>query len=317
VRYVTKREKRVCIAGFCTLMILAVSLAACTTPDPGINNTVTAPSQPVQTDKVTATLNQQSPEPVLITINSANKMQQLNNSGWLPGNILLVLNITIKNTGIQEGFVFTNTSITLLDLESNDHAGRSLGPDMYRGEGFENPLISPTRIEKNDTVTGQIIFGITDSKSYRLILMDNDQKVLLSRPINFDNLITTRNPVTLTINSMKKVSKLNTTTAVQGQIFLILNISVKNNDIDEGFPFTDRSITVRDQKSGYYVAVSLNLLPGVQNGLENPIIPPITIKQNDTITGQVLFGITDSDKYKFSLLGKNKTVIWSKITYIE
>ncbi|MCX6255150.1 MAG: hypothetical protein NTV31_11825 [Bacteroidia bacterium] len=46
----TERENIAFIAGFCFLMVILVSVAACTTSNSGTNNSVTIPDNPTTAD---------------------------------------------------------------------------------------------------------------------------------------------------------------------------------------------------------------------------------------------------------------------------
>lgn len=252
----TERENSAVIAGFCILIVLTVCIAACITPDSGTNNPLIAPGNP------TPTGNPQSAGPVSITINSADKLPKLNNLSPRAGYIFLVLNITVKNTDIQKGFVFTNKSVTLLDLESGEFVPTSLNANPRIRRNLSNPIVPPTRIGQHETVTGQVVFAITDSTGYRLNLSDSDNEVLSSQPINFKNPTPTRMPVSITINSARKMARVNENGlhTRDGTIFVVLDITVKNNDAREGFDFASTSTTLLDLESSKFVNRSSNFL---------------------------------------------------------
>jgi hypothetical protein len=297
-----KKDNSAIFSGFCLLVILSVSIAACTAPD----NPVTLQDQ-------------QPAGPVSVTIHSADKVLKLNNNNRpLAGDIFLILNITVKNNDIQEGFDLADRSITLFDLDDSEYIVRPINslPKVY--EGLEHPIDLPVRIEQNEVLTGQLIFGIHDSTKYRLNLTDSQNHVFSSQIINFDNLIISPSPVKITIHSADKVPILkNNVTPVPGYIFLILNITVKNTDVQGGFDFTNRSITLFDRESEEFVSSSLNSLVQVQQGLENPIIPPIIIEQNEALTGQVIFGISDSESYRLNLIDRQKNVSIYRQIYFD
>jgi len=99
-----------------------------------------------------------------------------------PGNIFLVLDITVKNNAVEKGFYLTESSISL----SYAKGGTSPVPSItskVRG-GLDNPLIMPTKIEQHDQRTGQIVFGVADSSgSYTINLIGADGAVVSSVPI--------------------------------------------------------------------------------------------------------------------------------------
>ncbi len=342
VDIVTKRENSVVFAGFCILIVLSVSIAACTTLNSGTNNPVTAPVvQPVQTSIVPASgiaepattqvsvvqpvntgdqigiRNQQPEEPVSITINSARKVLLLGTRddiylGPKEGYVFLILDVTVKNNDVREGFVFTNSSIIVRNPERNTGANRFLTSHRAIRKYLENRIIPPVTIQQNDSVTGQVPFEIYDSAEYRLNLIDTDKTVLASRPVSFNSLLTTQNPVSLTIIDVNKVQNFPATSPMPGHIFLVLNVTVKNNDVQDGFDFGWESTDLQDMMGSDYTLHSLNNGPNLMTNFKNPIPPETTIEQNDSITGQIVFGIADSTEYRLNLIDTNKTIIASR-----
>jgi hypothetical protein len=308
---VTNRENSAVFTGFCTLMLLAVSLAACTTPDPGINNSPNQNSSPA--GKL------QSSDPVTITIDSADKLPKLNNISLPAGKIFLVLNITIKNNDIQQGFVFLNKSVTVLDLENDDVIPTSLNANPRIRSNLTAPIVPPARIGQHEAITGQVVFAVTDSAGYQLNLVDREKNVSIYKQIIFENPVIERSPFNITINSVEKRSVISPTKGglpMPGHIFVILNVTLKNNDLPEGFYFTGESIILNDFNSNYSVQ-TFNDKPGVQEKLENPIILPKKIAQNSSVTGNLLFATTNTDAYGLSLFYSNNTEMWSKIIYVR
>lgn len=117
--------------------------------------------------------------------------------------------------------------------------------------------------------------------------------------------------VSLTINSAKKMTKLFTFTPKSGNIFLVLDITVKNNGVPKGFDFTDTSITMPKLQGGAITSQ-------VRGGLENPIITPTRIEQNDKRTGQIVFGVSvESNTYKLNLVDSKGEVLSSQTITVE
>jgi hypothetical protein len=98
-----------------------------------------------------------------------------------------------------------------------------------------------------------------------------------------------------------------------GRFFLILNVTIKNNGIKEGFVFDFTSTTIEDPTSGYYLSHSFNNVENMTKNLEKPILLPITIGQNKSVTGQILFSMPVSEEYRLNLIDTNKTIIASRI----
>ena len=201
-----KRADISIIAGFCTLLILAVSIAGCTSPDAGTTIPVTTPDQPVpasiattsalpsQTSSQTQTAAPattetqitiqatQSQDPLSLTINSATKQTKVYTMTPKPGRMFLVLNITVKNNAIVKGFDFTESSISLSYARAGTSPEQSI-TSLVRG-GLDNPIIMPTKIEQNDKRTGQVVFGVADSSGkYTINLINNDGTVISSATI--------------------------------------------------------------------------------------------------------------------------------------
>jgi hypothetical protein len=340
---VKTRENIAVFIGFCILIVLTASIAGCTNSNSGINNPSNASIQPVQTSIVPVSeiagqipnqvqveqlgnpgnenriRNPQPEAPVSVTINSASKMARVNQGGMhvRDGTIFVVLDITVKNNDVREGFDFTNTSIILFDRERGKGANRSSNFLEKMDTPLENPIIVPTKIVQNDAITGQIIFEIYDSNAYRLNLVDSDKKLVTSVPVNFASLTTASNPVSLTINSVEKRWSLNTTRPGTGEVFVILNITVKNNDLPNGFYFSEGSTTLRDLEGGRNIGISFNEKNNVQEGLENAIILPRNIKHNETVTGKILFGTANSNTYLLNLVDNNYRIILSRTINFE
>jgi hypothetical protein len=303
----TQESNSAGFAVFCFLIILSVSITACTTTDSGTN-------KPLNPDNPSIAGNQQSSEPVSITVNSAEKMQKMNNLSPPAGKIFLILNITVKNKNIQKGFVFINKSVTVLDLESGEFVPTSLNANPRIRSNLTNPIVPPTRIGQNEAITGQVVFSVTDSAGYRLNLTDIDNTVLSSRQINLGDLIPTRMPVSITVNSAKKLARVNHDEGFHtrdGIIFVVLNITVKNNDVREGFGFANTSATLLNLETRSFINRSSNVHHKMDRPLENPIVMPTTIASNEAITGQIIFEIYDSTRYRLNLVDSDKTVLTS------
>jgi hypothetical protein len=93
-------------------------------------------------------------------------------------------------------------------------------------------------------------------------------------------------------------------------MFLVLDITVKNNAIEKGYDLSDDSITLNYAKPGTPTVKSITTR--VRGGLENPLLTPTTIQQNDSRTGQVVFAVADaSGKYTISLIDDKGAVVSS------
>jgi hypothetical protein len=47
----------------------------------------------------------------------------------------------------------------------------------------------------------------------------------------------------------------------------------------------------------------------------NPVRPEIMIGQNNSLSGQIVFGMADSPEYRLNLIDTNRTVIASRIIH--
>ena len=274
-------------------------------------------------DKGSITKIQDQPQKgsVELTINSAKKMMSLGEAHPINGHIFLVLDITVTNLNVDQGYNLGNKSINLKDSEGKIFNLEFNSRPVIQKE-LQNPITPQTKLGLNDTITGQVIFGVPDSSNYNLNMMGKGgTEVLTSQPVNFDNLLTTEKPVSLTIHSVNKLTSVNKSGVLQypmpGHIFLILDVTIKNNDIPEGFIFTEGSTNLLDLKGGEFVEASLNSGLNLREKLENPLIPLTNIEQNHILNGQLVFGIADSTDYRLNLLDNTSTIILSKNIHAE
>jgi hypothetical protein len=195
-----KRRVIALITGCCLLLILAISTAGCispdgtpvltTTPVPRVTTAIATPLPlPSQTSFQTqaatpATTVQatQSDDPVSLTINSATKQTKLYTLTPKTGRIFLVLNITVRNNDLERGYDLTDTSISLSYAKAGISPVSSI-TSQVRG-GLENPIIMPTKIERYDQRTGQVVFGVVDSSGrFTINLIGSDGAVVSSATV--------------------------------------------------------------------------------------------------------------------------------------
>lgn len=101
-----------------------------------------------------------------------------------------------------------------------------------------------------------------------------------------------------------------TSTAPAGRMFLVLDITIKNNGLEKGYDLYDGRITLNIEEAGNPTEKSATTR--VRGGLENPILIPTTIQQNDTRTGQIVFNIADtSGNYTINLIDDRGAVVTS------
>jgi hypothetical protein len=302
-----------------TILIIVVCSSGCTTSTPAatITQPATVPLQgtpTISSSELTPGSDLHPETPVSITINSARKLARANQDELHTRDetIYVVLNITVKNNDVQEGFDLANTSFILVNLETGKRANRSSNFIVKMDRPLENPLVLPVRIAQNESVTGEVIFRIYDSAQYGLTLVDSNKQVLARQHVSFDSLMTTDNPLSLTINSVEKKYSLVTSHAAPGEIIVILNVTVKNNDLPKGFYFYEGSTTLRDLESGRNLGFSFNEKASTQSQVEDAIILPRTIKQNESLSGKLVFALNNSDTYLLNVVDYDNTILLSR-----
>ena len=281
--------------------------------------------------------------PITVTVHSAYKTDALNGVTARSGTDFIVVNITLENHGndpytfnekavilngappIEEkaytritshrywgripagekrtGLVIFGTknstqdcTLTFFYNKGQDSFTRELGtvpwgPGSYSSGTALSPGPSGTPVRTGDTSPAIVDAGDTASDD----------------------------PVSLKINSVQKVSRIkgrgttgNGTMAMPGHVLVVVNVTIRNNELHDGFELTGKSVTLKNLKDGYYAGNSLNELQEIQDELDNPVIAPVTIAGKEAKTGQVVFGITDSDNYRLNLVGSNKTTLAKK-----
>jgi hypothetical protein len=195
-------------AGFCILLILAVSVTGCTSQNTGTTTPgpVTTPDLVVTTAGVQASAAPsqiptqvqaapaaptgvqttiaaaQPPDPVSLTINSATQQTKVYTMEPKSGRIFLVLDITVKNNAVEKGFDLSDSSISLSYAKAGTSPETSI-TSKVRG-GLENPIIMPTTIALNDKRTGQVVFSVADgSGRYTINLLDSRGAVAASQAV--------------------------------------------------------------------------------------------------------------------------------------
>jgi len=155
-----------------------------TTPSQSASST-TVPETPVTTlipttseTTIISTTEIPKIDPLSVTINSAVKKTQIGKSTNKPGNIFLVLDVTIQNNDKNNDFKYTDTSFAIYD-KTNKNRRTAITSQLLSG-GLNNPLSSGT-IPLKSKVYGQIVFGEMDSSnSYKFYISDSTGTVLTS-----------------------------------------------------------------------------------------------------------------------------------------
>jgi hypothetical protein len=114
--------------------------------------------------------------------------------------------------------------------------------------------------------------------------------------------------LTVTLNSAVKKITIGGSNPFPGNIFLVLDVVIQNNDKNQGFTYSDSSFSIFDKINKRRITAITYKIP---NGLNNPLtsgIIPIKSKQS----GQIVFGVLDnSSSYKFSIVDSTGTVLTS------
>jgi len=112
---------------------------------------------------------------VSVTVNSALKKTNIGSSTNMPGNIFLVLDVTIQNNDKNENFEYKFDSFKIFDKSSKKRFDAITNKFT---SGLNSPLTSGT-IPLKSKQTGQIVFGVPEeSNSYRLTVVDPTGTVL-------------------------------------------------------------------------------------------------------------------------------------------
>ena len=109
-----------------------------------------------------------------VTIHSAQKTTKIQDTHPLPGNIYVVINMTIENLALSEPFVANENTIDIT-------GGGPMTQKIY--DRVANPFYWGT-IPPKSSKTGEIVFGVKESTNqFTLTLLDEKKQVLLSKPI--------------------------------------------------------------------------------------------------------------------------------------
>jgi hypothetical protein len=113
--------------------------------------------------------------------------------------------------------------------------------------------------------------------------------------------------LSVTVNSAVKKTKLGQYTPNKGNLFLVLDVTIQNNDKNNDFEYTTTSFALSDN-------LNTNRRPPLgkfSSGLDNQLISG-TISLKSKITGQVVFGVNaTSNTYTLSVSDSTGTVLTS------
>jgi hypothetical protein len=265
----------------------------------------------------------QDNSPITVTINSAHKTTEINGVTPKPGTVFVIVNLTIENRGDKD-YTFNEKAVSM-------SAGTTVDENLYTkitGHKYWGAIPS------HEKRTGEIIFGTGNStQNYTLTFFYHNHQDSFTQELGtiptgdsssspgtlHDQPL--KEPVSLTIHSAEKLKSVNKSGFIQypmsGHIFLLLNITLKNNDNPEGFVFEESSLNLLDLKGGEFVNHPLNSGKNMRENLDKPLVPSTNIEQNEFLNGQIIFGIADSTDYRLNLLDNDNRVILSKNIHLD
>jgi hypothetical protein len=120
--------------------------------------------------------------------------------------------------------------------------------------------------------------------------------------------ITVNDVLSVTLNSAVKKITLGGSTPMSGNIFLVLDVTIQNNDKYKDFEYTDSSFAIFDKSNkNRRTAITSKVSSKLESPFASGRIPP-----KSKITGQIVFGVMDSsNSYKFSVVDSTGTILTS------
>ena len=123
---------------------------------------------------------------------------------------------------------------------------------------------------------------------------------------------TTQTPMTsgltVTLNSAVKKTTLDGSTPMAGNIFLVLDVTIQNNDQNNDFKYTDTSFSILDK-------MNQNTRTPITYKVAGKLSKPLSqgsVLLKSTKSGQIVFGVMESsNSYKFSVVDSAGTVLTS------
>jgi hypothetical protein len=116
----------------------------------------------------------------------------------------------------------------------------------------------------------------------------------------------TNSIISVTINSAEKKTSLGNSVPHSGNVFLVLDVTIKNIDQNEDFRYTDASFTVFDKKNQKGVpAITSQLAGKLNSAITSGMIPMKSEK-----TGQIVFGVLAGSKgFRFSVIDSTGSIV--------
>lgn len=150
---------------------------------------------------------------------------------------------------------------------------------------FSGCVVPAGSVQKG-TIDKEVSTTTAPSETITRHIMTAEPVIISSTPVDMP--IRSQPSVNLTIHSAQKQNKLYTIEPISGYIFLVMNITIKNNNLKDGYEFTEKSISLSSDNGE---TTDLFRTRFQRGKLRNPIFIPTTIQQNDTRTGEIVFFI--------------------------
>ena len=183
-----KKNKFVICSSLIIILIVCIISAGCTshqtqTSTQSNSSIITTPTQALSSTKTVPAANVSLAATLInsgltVTLNSAVKKTNIEGLTPKPGNIFLVLNVTIQNNDKNNDFEYTDASFLIFDkLNLN----RSSAITSTIAAKLNSPIPASGRIPPASKNTGEIVFGVMDnSNSYKFSVDDKKGTVLTS-----------------------------------------------------------------------------------------------------------------------------------------
>ena len=119
------------------------------------------------------------------------------------------------------------------------------------------------------------------------------------------------NPVSISVNSVQLKSQIGTFAPKTGNIFLLVDLTIKNTDPSNSFEYSASSFTLNDKSAQKtYSPITSQLAGSLNNPLSSGQVP-----FKSQTTGQIVFGIlnTGALRYKLTITDSTGNQIFSQI----
>lgn len=270
----------------------------------------------------------QNSRPINVTIHSAFKTSEIHGSEPLPGNIFVVINMTIENLEQNEMYSFNETTVGIT-------GGGPITQKLYTQ--VTNPIYWGL-IPSKEKRSGEVVFGVKErTQIFTLHFINTSGRVILTQDLGSleekdypttqapmtnspvsqsitqsptatsspemtqdaaDTIPGSQNtpPINVTIHSAFKTTKIHGEVPRSGNIFVVMDMTIENPADSEAYSFDETTVSI----SGG------NLLPQmVYTQLTNPIYyGPIPAKEKRS--GEAVFGEWPENTQIFTLKFLNK-----------